>query len=147
MQLAVGDVAIELQIGSYQFPDENTADYDSNWLLIEGAVLHPRGGWRFLDPCLLTYEVAKLAGWFEATAKGIAAEPWCAFIEPNLSFDVVGDGMDRALRLSFAIEALPPWAKRGEDVHIDFPLSQLDLAAASASLRRQLLEFPQRAER
>jgi hypothetical protein len=147
VELAVGDMAFELRIVGYQFPDEATADYDSNWLLIEGAVQHPRGGWRFRDPSLLTYEVAKLADWLEAAAEGAEPEPWCAFIEPNLSFEIIGEGVDRALRLSFAIEALPPWAKRGEDVYIDFPLSELDLAAAVASLRRQLLEFPQRAER
>jgi hypothetical protein len=147
VKLAVGDIAFELQIVGYQFPDEATAGYDSNWLLIEGAVHHPRGAWRFHDASLLTYEVAKLADWLEATAEGTEPEPWCAFVEPNLSFEIVGDGVDRAIRLFFAIEALPPWAKRGEEVYIDFPLRELDLLAAVASLRRQLLEFPQRAER
>jgi hypothetical protein len=147
MELAWDDMAFELRIVGYQFPDQETADYDSNWLLIEGAVQHPRGGWRFRDPSLLTYEVARLADWLEAAADGTQLQPWCAFIEPNLSFEVVGHGVGRALRVSFAIEALPPWAKRGEDVHIDFPFSEMDLVAAVASLRQQLSEFPKRAER
>jgi hypothetical protein len=147
MELTSDNLAFELRIVGYQFPDEQTADYDSNWLLVEGAVQHPRGDWRFRDPSMLTYEVAKLADWLEAAADGTEPEPWCAFIEPNLSFEVVGEGADRALRVSFAIEALPHWAKPGEEVYIDFPFSDLDLPTAVASLRQQLSAFPQRAER
>jgi hypothetical protein len=147
MQLAVGDMAFELRIVGYQFPDEATADYDSNWLVIEGVVTHPRGSWRFSDPSLLTYEVARLAEWLEEVASGTEAQPGCTFIEPNLTFEAVGAGAARALRVSFAIEARPAWAKRSDDVYLDFPLSGLDLAGAVGSLRRQLGEFPQRAER
>jgi hypothetical protein len=147
MRLTGGDVAFELKIVGYQFPSNTTAEYDSNWLTIEGAVQHPRGNWRFRDPSLLTYEVARLANWLEAVALGTELEPWCGFIKPNLSFKLVGVGMVRALRLSFAIEALPPWRKRDEEVYVEFHLIGLDLATAVLSLRLQLREFPQRADR
>src|SRR5262245_19383081 len=147
MRLAVGETALQLQIVSYQFPGETTADYDSNWLIIEGTVQHPRGKWRFRDPSLLTYEVRQLVNWLDAVAAGTEAEPECSFIEPNLCFKVIGKNGARLLRVSFAIEARPPWAKLGEEEYIDFPLSKVDLIEAVASLRRQLLEFPQRAER
>jgi hypothetical protein len=147
MRLNAGDVWLELRIIGYQFPNNATADYDSNWLVIAGAVRHSRGEWRFCDPSLLTYEVARLADWLETVAAGTEPKPWCAFIEPNLSFEVAGEADSRALRVSFAIEALPPWAKFGEEVYIEFPATKLDLGSAAASLRKQLREFPQRAER
>jgi hypothetical protein len=146
MRLAGRDVRFELRIAGYQFPGDATSDYDSNWLIVEGAAQHPRGDWTFRDSSLLTYEVARLADWLEAVAAGTEPEPWCGFIEPNLSFEVVG-GVGRELRVSFAIEARPQWAKSGEDVSVEFPLATLDLVSAAASLRRQLREFPQRAER
>ncbi len=147
MRLATGDMALELRIAGYQFPGAATALYDSNWLVIEGAVQHPRGNWRFRDPSLLTYEVTQLADWLEAVAAGAEAKPYCGFIEPNLSFEVVGTGATRQLRVSFAIEARPPWANREEEVYVEFPLREPELKAAVASLRRQLQDFPQRAER
>jgi hypothetical protein len=147
MRLAARDTRFELRVVGYQFPGNATAEYDSNWLVIEGAVRHPRGDWRFRDPSLLTYEVARLADWLEAVASGTEPRPWCGFIEPNLSFDVAGEGVARVLRVSFGCESLPPWAARGEEVAVEFPVAGLDLGAAAASLRGQLGEFPQRAER
>jgi hypothetical protein len=147
MRLSGRDVRFELRIAGYQFPGDATSDYDSNWLVVEGAVRHPRGDWRFRDPSLLTYEVARLADWLEAVAAGAESQAWCGFIEPNLSFEVVGGGEGRVLRVSFAIEARPRWASADEDVSVEFPLATLDLGPAVASLRAQLREFPQRAER
>jgi hypothetical protein len=147
MRLAGRDARFELRIAGYQFPGDATSDYDSNWLVVEGSVRHLRGKWRFRDPCLLTYEVARLAGWLEAVAAGTEPEPWCGFIEPNLSFEVAGAGLGRMLRVSFALEARPRWAGADEDVSVEFPLSTLDLGPAVASLRAQLREYPQRAER
>jgi hypothetical protein len=147
MRLAAADTWIELRIVGYQFPGNATGEYDSNWLIVEGAIRHPRGGWQFRDPSLLTYEVARLADWLEAVAAGNESRPWCGFIEPNLSFDVTGEGASRVLRLSFGCEALPPWAVSGEEVAVEFPVTGLDLVGAVASLRGQLEKFPQRAER
>jgi hypothetical protein len=147
IRLVHGDTRFELRVVDYQFPDDATSDYDSNWLLIEGSVRHPRGDWQFRDPCLLTYEVAQLADWLEAVATGAESESWCGFIERNLRFQVVCEGAGRVLRVSFAIEALPRWAKPGEDVSVEFPVTGLNLASAVVSLREQLRKFPQRTER
>jgi hypothetical protein len=147
MRLEAGEFGFELRIAGYQFPGDHTSHYDSNWLIIEGAVRHPRGKWRFRDPCLLTYEVARLADWLEAVEGGTESEPWCGFLEPNLSFELVGEGMARVLRVSFAIEALPPWAGRGGEAFVEFPLAGLCLASCVNALRKQLKAFPQRAER
>jgi hypothetical protein len=147
VRLASRDTRFELRIVGYQFPGNATAEYDSNWLVIEGAVRHPRGDWRFRDPSLLTYEVARLADWLEAVAVGTQPRPWCGFIEPNLSFDVAGEGAVRVLRVSFGCEATPPWSASDEEAAVEFPVAGLDLMSAAESLREQLREFPQRAER
>ena len=145
--LAAGDISFELRIAGYQYPSEATADYDCNWLMIEGNVKHPRGNWQFLDPSLLTYEVAELAGWLEEIPAKANRDSTCDFTEPNLSFEVLDDFKTRILRVSFALESLPPWAKRGEDACIEFPVNELDLIAAATALREQLSQYPQRGPR
>jgi hypothetical protein len=147
MRLSGRDVLFDLRFAGYQFPGDATSEYDSNWLVVEGVVRHPRGDWRFRDPCLLTYEVARLADWLEAVGAGTEPESWCGFIEPNLSFEVAGKDLERVLRVSFAIEARPRWATADEEVAVEFPLATLDLGPAVATLRAQLREFPQRTER
>jgi hypothetical protein len=104
--------ALELRFVGYQFPDDSTTEYDSNWLLIEGHVSHPQGDWSFRDPCLLTYEASDLADWLEAIAAGQEGQPWAGFIERNLSFEVVAATDERVLRVSFALEAHLPWSPR-----------------------------------
>lgn len=147
MRLASRDTRFELRIVGYQFPGDATAEYDSNWLVIEGSVWHPRGDWRFRDPCLLTYEVARLADWLEAVAADCEPRPWCSFIEPNLTFEVAGEDATRVLRVSFRCEAAPPWATRDEEASAEIPVAGLDLMSAAESLREQLREFPRRADR
>jgi hypothetical protein len=44
MKLASKDgQKFEMRIAGYQFPHLETADYDSNWLIIAGEVIHPKG--------------------------------------------------------------------------------------------------------
>src|SRR5262245_2704115 len=57
----------ELGVDGYQFP--GSAEYwDANWLMIRAHVQDPRGSWTFRDPCLTTFEVEQLAGWFDGVA-------------------------------------------------------------------------------
>jgi hypothetical protein len=140
-------MALELRVVGYQFPDAPNPEYDSNWLVVEGRVSHPQGAWSFRDPCLLTYEASHLADWLEAVAAGREEQPGAGFIEPNLSFEVVAAGGERALRVSFAIEAHPPWSPRSQAAYIEFPVGELNIAGAVNVWRKQLRQFPQRAER
>jgi len=141
------DIALELHIAGYQFPDNHAAEYDSNWLVIEGRVRHPRGDWTFRDPCLLTYEAARLADWLESVAASCEASPHAGFIEPNLSFEVVMAEVGRVLHVVLTFEASPPWATHDEEVVIEFPVKELNLTEAIGEWRAQLAQFPQRAER
>jgi hypothetical protein len=135
-----------LIIVRYQFPENTTDEWDSNWLIIDGSVRLNGKDWRFRDPCLTTFEAEDLAGWLEACALGKAAHPYCAFTEPNLQFDLVDP---KTMRVSFALETAPPWAKQGDDwtKHgFDLDVGPALLKAAS-ELRHQLQNFPVRGGR
>ena len=143
--------SLELRILGYQYPDLETEEYDSNWLNVEGKVAHPRGNWKFRDPCLLTYEASRLADWLDSLARGTLSSEEVSFIEPNISFRSVESPEGGSLRVYFELEARPPWAPsdvvEDEQCSIDFRLSEFELRRAAASLRDQLTNYPQRAAR
>ena len=138
----------ELRIVGYQFPELETEEYDSNWLLTEVHVVHPRGEWTTIDPCLQTNEVEGLAAWFDAIAQGKQVNMGLDFIEPNLSFRLLPSGL---LRIYVEFESRPLWAKArtvpAEHLHVEFSLSRTDLEEASGALRRELQSYPERAKR
>lgn len=140
-----------LSIVGYQFPDLATVPYDSNWLNICVRVVHPRGSWTATDPSLLTYEVARLADWLDAVARGARVEPEESFLEPNLRFELTHSSLEPSLRVYFDLESRPKWAPvdgaGNDDLYVEFPLEEIDLAGAAAILRKQLQAFPQRTPR
>src|SRR4051812_43563925 len=90
--------SLELKIVGYQFPALATEEYDSNWLQIQIRATIPEGSWTTTDPCLLTYEAAELADWFDAVHEGRASDDVLGFLEPNLRFEIRGNGA-RTLRI------------------------------------------------
>ena len=146
MVLMSGDSWFRMIVARYQFPNNNNDEWDSNWLIIDGSVRLNGKEWQFRDPCLTTFEAEDLADWLEACAQGKAVKPYCAFTEPNLQFDLV-DAQD--IRVSFALESAPPWAKQGDDwtKHgFNLPVGP-DLVKAASDLRHQLQSFPLRGGR
>lgn len=143
------DTSFELRVIGYEFPAEQIAEYDSNWLNIRIDVAHPLGHWSRTGPALLTYEVQRLAEWFMALANGDRTQTERSFLEPNLSFETVNDDTEK-LRISFRLEFSPPWTERwpGEErPYVEFPLSGINLKAAAVSLLQELSRFPHRALR
>ena len=152
MKLASTDgQSLELTILGYQFPHLETKEYDSNWLIVAGSVIHPRGSWQFADPCLLTYEAEWLAAWMDALAEGSPPAATIGFIEPNLAFGVGFNTKGPLLRVYFELEARPSWessAPAGEkDIWVEFPIEELDLRSAARQWRAELAAYPQRASR
>lgn len=142
---ANGD-SLRLRLLGYQFPNIENDEWDSNWLIIEGQAVLDGKPWEFRDPCLLTWEVAKLADWFELVAKKNEATSEISFIELNLEFSLVNGVQIRALLND---ECRPPWAshdvcERG-DFYLDFFCSAGMLMKVAADLRAQLVHFPERA--
>ncbi len=77
--------SLKVRILGYQYPENSRDQYDADWLRIEGIATHPKGNWRFCDPCLLTWEASALAAWLESCGDAANAQTSIGFIEPNLS--------------------------------------------------------------
>lgn len=139
----------ELKIRDYQFPDIIGEQYDSNWLMVEIKVRHPLGEWSAVNPSLLTSEIADLIRWIEAINTGDYSKAHLWFIEPCLEFHLVESGGTSYLRVVFSYEYRPPWGSKkfveGEAHFLEFPLPDVDLKAAIASLHEELVKFPARA--
>ena len=135
----------------YQFPELETKEYDSNWLNILVTVRHPRATWTTVDASLLTYELKALGEWLREIAGGDLSRRWMSFTEPNLSFEALPNKQNpEILRATFSHETAPPFMQgeeRYDGFAVDFPLSEIDLKAASQAVLRQTEAFPQRAER
>jgi hypothetical protein len=141
--------SFHLRISGYQFPEIKDGGLDANWLRIYMTVSVPQGSWSVTDPFLTTDEIEALADWLDAVAAHPQTENQIGFIEPNLSFEVIQPTEGTScLRISFAIECLPPWADRSayeaNDEYVDFSLSDIELHSAAESLRSQLKLYPQR---
>ena len=162
----------ELTILGYEFPGIEQTPGDSNWLMVNIRVKHPRGSWEATGPFLRTTEVAQLATWFDGVAVEapmINRETWiesgrpqvagfpnlrlfdsAEFLEPNLRFALVeSTGENAVVRVYFELKARPPWsasvAAGQEDLYIDLRLSRSDLKSAAESLRTFLTAFLDRA--
>ncbi|GGP78199.1 WapI family immunity protein [Streptomyces abikoensis] len=110
----------------YQFACVRGDSYDDNWLVVDGAVMTPEGGWSFAEPCLLTDEARQVSGWLRAVAAGTVAvtepdadgelSPGMSFIEPVVAFSLVGrsEGGTAVIRVHLSLEAAPPW-RQGDD--------------------------------
>lgn len=133
----------ELLIFGYQFPAMAYEPYDSNWLIVQLNVSTVKGAWSIAEPCLLTYEVSRLANWFEKIGSGNFEEKECVFLEPVISFLVTESDQMKLLRVRFALEAHPPWAYEQNEYFVEFTLSEVDLLMASKDLRKQLEKYPQ----
>jgi hypothetical protein len=142
---------LELRILGYEFPQLETEEYDSNWLIIAGNVTHSRGSWQFTQPCLLTYEAERLASWMDALAEANLLSTTCGFIEPNLEFRALFNTKRPVLQVYFNLEARPLWASSAcagkEDIWVEFPIEELDLRTATRQWRTELTAYPQRASR
>lgn len=149
MHFKSGEKEFSLSIEGYEFPEQATANYDSNWLYIFVSARNDTESWTHRNPSLFTYEVAELASWLKKLGKGKYKRRGISFTEPNLAFELLPDvGEPHILRVILSHETAPPYLLGTEEAYdgydIDFPLCDLDLAEASESLRKQLAEYPRR---
>jgi hypothetical protein len=144
MVLDNGSCRLELSIVRYQFPQIKEGS-DSNWLIVRGLVTMDGRAWAFQDPCLMTTEAAGLVTWLEAVSQRADAKQDVFFTEPNLQFYRIDQG---SIRIAFALECAPPWAKQGEDwrLHGFDVVIGAHIADAALQLREQLSHFPQRGD-
>lgn len=136
---------LELEILGYQFPELVDDEWDSNWLNIVGRASLGGQDWNFHDPCLCTFEVLTLIKWMLSKSKGEKVSDHISFTEPNLEMNCLSNDI---IRVSFALEARPEWARGGtkedEELFIDIADDANQLKAAAESLMVQLARYPVR---
>ena len=139
---------LELSLVGYEVPAETVDPWESNSLLVALRVVSPRGTWEVVDPCLTTWEAARLASWLAAVAIGPAGATR-SLAEPNLSVAVTPADGRLAVRICFELERRPPWAptiRGGRDLCVDLDVPRADVVAAAASLRADVRRFPRRGD-
>ena len=144
MTLTGDGVELSLGVLGYQYPDE--IDYwDGNWLIIDGAVTHPQGSWRFRDACLTSFELQQLAEWLNGVARGIPDPNSGYFTEPCLEFRYASEP-EPMIDVIVTHECAPPWLgtheERMQGTRLSFPLSVNDPQALSDAVRGLLEQFP-----
>jgi hypothetical protein len=147
LQSIDGATTFDLEIVRYQFPELESDEWDSNWLVISGSVVSAARSWNFFDPCLVTMEAHDLANWLAALANGRPTKERIFFTEPNLSFEAVAaDAQSAELRVYFSLESKPPNVEAEIDEFFElFKIARNDLAQAARDLCRSLRRFPVRA--
>jgi hypothetical protein len=137
--------SFELLILRYEYPDITEDRWDSNWLVVSGKVTTPDSDWRFIEPCVTTFELADLADWLDALGSDGEEPAAFAFTEPNLavSYSAVPAPV---LRICFAHESAPPWLEgaeaRAAGLTLDFSLPGTLARDAADQLRQALVEYP-----
>jgi len=142
--IAANGASVALSVDDYQFASGDNW-YDSNWLMIAGAVTNSEGTWSFRDPCLLTTEATSLAHWLVRSAnRTLEVEP-IDFIEPNLAFDRLSfDDEALVLRIEFDLEARPSFADSDTPYVVDLLVHARTCASAGERWLDALGRFPPR---
>lgn len=155
MKFTSGKNAFRLAITGYQIPEVGDEPFDVNWLVVWMEIDSGQEKLTLKDSCLTTFEVEKLANWLEQAQTGSEEEAACTFQQPVLAFRLMRSPESSAnskvdsgtLRVYVSL----PWdnsASAGnQNKRLEFPLSEVDLQEAAASLREQLKQYPPRAER
>lgn len=140
---------LQLAIDGYQFPTITSGGWDANWVMVSGCVDHPRGGWKFRDPCLTTLELRQVAEWLETAHAGGMDQDVLEFTEPNLRFACAPSAVPCiAVRLSH--ESAPRWLleeQRYAGVVLNFPAPMNDFSEAAHRVRAYLGRWPERGDR
>lgn len=149
MQLKTVDgPTFSLSVERYEFPDEELGPTEDNpadefdqerFLVIRIAVTTSDGEWSMARPEMTTNELERLANWLEQVSSGSPSKRGVYFTERDLEFTV--DESVRILTAHLFGDFLPPWAKEKQH-DLAFPIDEIDLAGAIASLRSQLEQFP-----
>jgi hypothetical protein len=150
--------SVSLAVVSYQFPGETSEYWDSNWLVIAGAIRASHRRWKFRDACLTAGEARGISTWLRSAAANeiepstldpeLGWSPSLVFVEPNLAFSVAPvDGL--VIRVHFSLESAPPeftFEQRAEiwQFFVDLPVTSSTLLSAAHEWDDELRSFPVR---
>ena len=142
----INNQLVELRIVNYEFPKNNSCEYDSNWLMIYLKVRSEFGNWETLDPSLLTWEVEEIINWFEKISNNENLNSnFLNFLEPNLEFELKSsENEKKIIRLFFDLESRPKSANDEKDYFVDFELTNQEISTLKTNLKRELEKYPRR---
>jgi len=140
----IDNQTVEFKITNYEFPENTTCQYDSNWLLIFLKVNSHCGKWQTIDPALLTDEVKTIIEWFDNLSKNIKTKS-LNFIEPNIEFELTEYNNDlKKIKIIFDLESRPKNADDKKEYYVECKLNNLELKEIAENLRNELNPFPTR---
>lgn len=144
---------VELNLVGYQFENARPGEGldDANWLRVWVQASAKGHRWQTVDSCLLTWEVLRLADWLESISRNGNVDSKQDFLEPNLSFELVGrTGTATNLRVYFDLECRPKSLASNlagmEDLWAELQLSSEQLREWALDFRRQLGRFSPRGD-
>ncbi|THG33982.1 hypothetical protein E6C70_11195 [Glaciibacter flavus] len=159
MRLGSDDGAfLDLMVAGYEFPNvpRSSDPWDANWLNIRGWVRLADGRqWKFIHPCLTTFEARRLASWLARLGENVTAptsgdaRSRLDFTELLLAFEAVPTPGGLSVRVVLGFDALPPWRQEDQRTDLDeyivsIPIDSRQLAAAIDQWERDLAPFPER---
>lgn len=89
---------LTLEVTGYQFPEAEDPQQRYSWHMVEGSASRAGSSWAFRFPALACDETPRVGQWLRLVADwldaGCEGQPPTDedFIEPNLSFSVLGQG-------------------------------------------------------
>lgn len=138
--------SFELWVIDYQFSENTTDEYDSNWLRIGIKLKGFKKEWATSDPSLLTWEVKFLADWLQNLLASDREEREIEFIEPNLKFELVDKIDDNfKIRTHLALESKPNWFTDDETFTFDIVVDRGQIEESVDRLNFLLTRFRGRA--
>ena len=143
----IDNQSVELKLVSYEFPNNEGGDYDSNWLNVFLKVDSKDGKWQTVNPSLLTWEVMALINWFSDLSENREVKhTLMEFLEPNLSFELINecDSEIKSIRILFDLEARPRSATDDKEYFVDCKLDKNDLRQIAIELSKELEKYPER---
>ena len=141
---------IKLSSQNYQFPDldDDTDEYDANWLLVDIEVIDNLQNWKTTDAFLLSSDWLSIAQWFSDVAQFKALKQNAlGFIEPNLTFQLVKyNKADKTIDfdIELSLECVPPFCKNKSEAKYSFCFTQNECKKISEMCREEYKKFPER---
>ena len=142
----IDNQTVEFKINNYEFPENTTCEYDSNWLLIYLNINSKCGKWKTIDPALLTEEVKEIIKQFEKLSNNIKPESKnLTFIEPNIEFELTKFNENlKVVKIIFDLESRPKNADDKKEYYVECEFNNMELKTISRSLEKELNSFPTR---
>ncbi|MDA1904561.1 PadR family transcriptional regulator [Bacillus cereus] len=133
-------VSLHLEAVKYEF--NNAFDtFDRNWLIIKVKLSEGNKVFETMDPFLQTSELQNMKEWFQTLPNPTYTR--LDFIEPNLSFEFIGEKEETfQIIVRLSIELNPSWCK--EEYEFCITITQEDRKNIIRFIEEQQIKFPKR---